>query len=72
MSDETAALQATVAMFKNKLEHLQEKIDNVGGGGDENEQFVQILEQAGSSSPILVHKLLKELPQQDKEVKLDR
>ena len=37
MSDETAALQATVAMFKNKLEHLQEKIDNVGGGGDENE-----------------------------------
>ena len=45
---------------------------SVGGVMRTNSCIVQILEQAGSSSPILVHKLLKELPQQDKEVKLDR
>lgn len=34
--------------------------------------IVQVLEQPGSSSPILVSKLLKELLQLDNEVKIDR
>ncbi|KAF7642502.1 hypothetical protein LDENG_00256890 [Lucifuga dentata] len=72
-SDETAALQATVTTLQKQVEQLQDKCEDMEGRMRRgNIRIVGVPEQPGTSSPAAVSKLLKELLQLDKDVKIDR
>lgn len=72
-SDETTALQATVASLTKQVELLQDKCEDMEGRMRRgNIRIVGVPEHPGTSSPVEVSKLLKDVLQLNKEVKVDR
>lgn len=72
-SDEVVSVQTTVTDLKKQVEDLKEKCEDMEGRMRRgNIRIVGVAEQPGSSSPAAVSKLLKEVFQMDKDIRIER
>lgn len=72
-SDEMVTLQATVTKLTSQVDDLKEKCEDMEGRMQRgNIRITGVPEQPGSSSPAAVSKLLREVLEMDRDVKIDR